>query len=139
MPRVKAIGIKILNDSYPGVVLTGVKLNVQQAKFKLTIDNPDASKVAVSATSNGETINTNSELVYGQPFTLSAISQTGYQFAGFEVVGGATATDHEGDSYNFKVDGDNDITIKVKSEAASNKIVFEQDPAGKRHFLCKMG
>ena len=131
--------IKILSDSYPGVVLTGVKLNVQQAKFKLTIDNPDASKVAVSATSNGETINTNSELVCGQPFTLSAISQTGYQFAGFEVVEGATATDHEGDSYNFTVDGDNDITIKVKSEAASNKIVFEQDPAGTLEVLSDKG
>ena len=132
--------IKILNKAYESVVLTGVKLNVKQATFKLQIDNPDNNKVTVKVTVNGEDFDTETgTLTYGQQFALSAVSQDGYQFAGFEVVTGATAEEQQGDSHFFTVDGDDDIEIKVKSEASSNKIVFEQDPAGTLEVLSDNG
>ena len=132
--------IKILNEAYKDVVLTGVKLNVKQATFKLQIDNPDNNKVTVKVTVNGEDFDTETgTLTYGQQFALSAVSQDGYQFAGFEVVKGATAGEQQGDSHFFTVDGDDDIEIEVKSEASSNKIVFEQDPAGTLEVLSDNG
>ena len=132
--------IKILNEAYKDVVLTGVKLNVKQATFKLAIDNPDDNKVTVKVTVNGEDFDVKTgTLTYGQQFALSAVSQEGYQFAGFEVVKGATAGEQQGDSHFFTVDGDDDIEIKVKSEASSNKIVFEQDPAGTLEVLSDNG
>ena len=132
--------IKILNENYKDVVLSGVKLNVKQATFKLTIDNPDENKVAVKVTVNGENFDSKTEtLTYGQQFALSAVSQDGYQFAGFEVEKGATVKDQQGDSHYFIVDGDDDIVIKVKSEASSNKVIFEQDPAGTLEVLSGSG
>ena len=132
--------IKILNKAYEDVVLTGVKLNVKQATFKLTIDNPDNNKVTVKVTVNGEDFDTETGvLTYGQQFALSAISQDGYQFSGFEVDKNATTKDHQGDSYYYTVNGTDDIVVKVKSEASSNKIVFEQDPAGTLEVLSNNG
>ena len=106
----------------------------------MTIDNPDDNKVTIKVTVNGEDFDTKTgTLTYGQQFALSAVSQDGYQFAGFEVVKGATAGEQQGDSHFFTVDGDDDIEIKVKSEASSNKIVFEQDPAGTLEVLSDNG
>ena len=132
--------VKITKGAYAGITLTGVKLEVAPAKFTLKIEDANETKVKVAVTTNGQTFDVaTGTMVKNQKFTLTPTSVAGSQFAGFEVVSGAVAKGHEGDSYNFETNGKEDIVIKVKADVASNKIIFEQDPSGTLEILSDNG
>ena len=132
--------INITAGAYADVTLTGFKFKVAPAEFTLTIDGMNETKVKVAATVNGQAFNLkNGTMVKNQKFTLTPTSVAGSTFAGFEIVSGAIDKGHEGDSYNFETDGKADVIIKVKTDVASNKIIFEQDPSGTLEVLSDNG
>ena len=117
--------IEITDGDWKGIVIGGVILNVTPAKFTLSIDGRDATKVGVNVTPHADDYD---EFVWekGNKVTLTPTQAEGSAFAGFELVKGLEKADNyeEGNSYVYVFNGKDDAEIKVLSKAANAKVTF---------------
>ena len=110
--------IKITDAKYgdKGIILSGVKLNITKAQFALNKES-DGSKVSFTVSPDKDTYE------QGEVITVTPVVQEGYAFAGFDVEGLEKADNYEdGNRYIYKVIGNGDIKIKVKSQSANAKV-----------------
>ena len=118
--------LEITGGDWKGIVIGGVTLNIDPAKFMLTIKGTDATKVGVEVSPNADNYD---EYVWkeGDKITLKPTQEAGSSFGGFKIVQGLEedpAYNEEGNSFVYIVKGDKDPVIEVKTNTAKAKISY---------------
>ena len=118
--------LEITGGDWKGIIVGGVTLNIDPAKFMLTIKGTDATKVGVEVSPNADNYD---EYVWkeGDKITLKPTQEAGSSFGGFKIVQGLEedpAYNEEGNSFVYIVKGDKDPVIEVKTNTAKAKISY---------------